>query len=103
MESYPTTISNPPSIIANARVLAWAEVQHIPGNYPGGIVLAYDANDAFHYRTWDAYTKDGGETWDAFSGHYTPDHDVAWRNFISRCTNLSDGKANDLSSAYASS
>lgn len=90
METYPLTIHKTPTTVAGARVLAWAEVQHISGNYPGGIVLAYQEHGYPEYVTWVVYTHDGGETWQAFSGHYIPDHDKAWNDFVSRCTNLTE-------------
>ena len=91
METYPLTIHKTPTTVSGARVLAWAEVLHISGNYPGGIVLAYNGERSYpEYVTWGVYTKDGGETWDAFSGHYIQDHDAAWQDFITRCTNLAE-------------
>jgi len=89
-ETYPLTISRPPTTVAGYRVLAWAELRHIRGNYPGGIVLAVSnpEHSMGTYATWLAYTRDGGETWHASGGDYIIDHDQAWASFISRCSNL---------------
>src|SRR6266498_2520460 len=77
-ENYPKTISRLPAVVAGARVLAWAEVQRLPGNYPGGLVLARTKRE---YVTWAVYTTNGGETWHAFSGHYIADRKEAWDDF----------------------
>ena len=86
-EDYPVTISQPPAIIANHRVLAWAELRRTSGNYPGGIVLAVSnpEYERHEFVTWMAYTEDGGETWSATTGHYLTDHGAAWRDFLERC------------------
>jgi hypothetical protein len=84
METYPTTIGRPPATVNSYRVLAWAELRHLTGNYPGGVVLCASSNG--QYVTWIAYTKDGGQTWSATTGHYIDDdHDRAWQDFAQRC------------------
>ncbi len=84
METYPKTISTPPATVAGLRVLAWAEKTRREGNYPNGVVLAMREDD-LEYVVWNAYTKDGGVSWHADTGHYTRDHDEAWQVFLSRC------------------
>jgi len=84
MENYPKTISNPPAEVAGHRVLAWAEKRRSEGYYPNGVVLAVRSTD-LEYVVWNAYTKDGGESWHADTGHYTHDHDDAWNAFVNRC------------------
>lgn len=85
-ETYPATITRPPATVSGHRVLAWAELRHLDGNYPGGIVLA--VSDRGEFVTWTAYTKDGGQTWHASGGFYTRDHSQAWASFTDRCRNL---------------
>ncbi len=85
-ESYPTGISQPPVSVAGCRVLAWAETRRRNGNYPGGFVLCRESHESPRWVTWEAYTKDGGTTWHATSGHYIHDHDHAWADFVERCT-----------------
>jgi hypothetical protein len=86
-ESYPAVILTPPAAIAGHRVLAWAESRRRDGEYPGGTVLCVSnpANRGRReYVTWNAYTKDGGETWAAETGHYITDHEAAWADFTDR-------------------
>lgn len=85
-ESYPTTISTPPTTVANHTVLAWMETPRRAGEYPGGIVLAHSGGEYQPYVTWVAYTKDGGLTWDACWGHYYLEEQrkAAWDDFYSR-------------------
>lgn len=95
-EAYPKTVSTLPLKVAGAKVLAWAACKRIEGNYPGGMVLCraadrQHASGLHEYITWRVYTKDGGETWEAYSGHYTDDLKDAWEDFTSRaCMQLAE-------------
>ena len=85
-ESYPATISRPPARVSGNRVLAWAETERQGGCYPGGVVLTVREDTRYgpEYVTWDAYTKDGGETWAASQGDYAGDPAEGWQDFTRR-------------------
>lgn len=87
-ESYPAVVLQPPAAVAGHRVLAWAETRRRDGEYPGGVVLAVSnpEHERHEYATWYAYTKDGGQTWGAESGHYWTDYGNAWDDFADRAT-----------------
>jgi hypothetical protein len=82
-ESYPARITRPPARVSGHRVLAWAELARRDGEYPGGVVLTV-RDDGTEYVTWDAYTKDGGETWHASEGDYAGDPAEGWQDFTRR-------------------
>lgn len=86
-ETYPVTISQPPAV-AGHRVLAWAETRRRDGEYPGGAVLTVSSpeHERHEYVTWDAYTKDGGQTWHANAGTYREHWADAWASFTERAT-----------------
>ena len=89
-ENYPVTISRPPAEVNGYRVLAWAETKRRNGEYPGGTVIVfrpkapYDHYIYDHYVVWDAYTKDGGESWLASDGRYYATQGAAWKGFTER-------------------
>jgi len=90
-ENYPVTISAPPGKVKGFRVLAWAEKTRYEGHYPGGVVLVHRPNVyPYPYVTWDAYTKDGGKTWEAATGHYLADIEKGWLDFTTRVTDLAE-------------
>jgi hypothetical protein len=83
-ETYPKTLHALPRTIAHHTVLAWAEIPPSEGSYPGGIVLAHDPGNFEPYKTWLAYSKDGGDTWNATGGNPSFTHANAWDDFINR-------------------
>jgi hypothetical protein len=84
-ENYPVTISRPPAEINGHRVLAWAETKRRDGHYPGGTVIVFLPKAPYdHYVVWDAYTKDGGESWLASDGGYYVTTEAAWKGFTDR-------------------
>ena len=90
-ENYPVTISAPPRGVKGFRVLAWAEKTRYEGHYPGGVVLVHRPNVyPYPYVTWEAYTMDGGETWEASAGHYLADIEKGWLDFTTRVTDLAE-------------
>jgi len=90
-ENYPVTISAPPRGVKGFRVLAWAEKTRYEGHYPGGVVLVHRPNVyPYPYVTWEAYTMDGGETWEASTGHYLADIEKGWLDFTTRVTDLAE-------------
>ncbi len=85
-ETYPAVVLTPPATVAWHRVLAWAEARRRDGEYPGGIVLTVSNPEykRHEYITWCAYTKDGGQTWNADTGHYIAEYADAWADFATR-------------------
>jgi hypothetical protein len=87
LESYPAVVLTPPSAVAGHRVLAWAEAARRDGEYPGGVVLCVSSPERAgrpEYVTWNAYTRDGGQTWHADAGVYTGKYVTAWDSFTKR-------------------
>ena len=84
MPDYPTTVSKLPAQINRHTVLAWVSLTRHNGEYPGGIVLAHNPDEAQPYVTWTVYTQDGGETWSACWGHSWHEYEAAWEDFIQR-------------------
>ena len=90
-ENYPVEISAPPAEVNGFRVLAWAEKKRREGEYPNGIALVHRPDHYGHpYVTWEAYTKDGGKTWEAGTGGYLPTFEDGWKSFTERCRNLAE-------------